>query len=54
MREYRVKLKFIYSDVVYVEAKDKRHAIQKALFDSEEVYESLYSAEVTEDATNES
>lgn len=31
MPKYKVKLKFIYSDIVHVEAENQKHAIQEAL-----------------------
>jgi len=53
MKKYKVKLDFIYSDTVYVEAEDEKNAIEKALDECEEVWTCFHDAEVTEDFTNE-
>lgn len=47
--KYRVKLIFKYSDVVHVEADSEIEAIEKAMPECQEVYESWYDAEVTEE-----
>jgi hypothetical protein len=47
--KYRVKLIFKYSDVVHVDAKDEKEAVSLALDECEEMYESFYDAEVTEE-----
>ena len=46
--KYKVKLIFKYSDVVHVEADadSEKEAIEKALQDCHETYESFYDAEV--------
>ena len=44
--KYRVTLKFLYSDVVHVEADSKREAEQKALAECEEAYECFYESKV--------
>lgn len=46
--KYEVKLLFIYSDVVYVEANTEKEAIEKALPECQEGYESFYDAIVIE------
>ncbi len=43
----KVKLTFQYSDVVYVEAGSEKEAIQKALTECNEQYESFSDAHVT-------
>ena len=53
MKRYKVKLDFIYSDTVYVEAEDEKQATIKALDNCEEVFSCFYDSEVTEDFTNE-
>ena len=47
--KYKVKLTFLYSDIVHVEADDKKEAIERALYEAQEEYESFYDADVTED-----
>lgn len=49
MTKYKVKLIFKYSDIVHVEAKDEKEAIAKALEECDEVFESFYDTEVTEE-----
>lgn len=49
IKKYRVKLTFKYSDVVYVEAFSEKEAIENALADCNEQYESFYDASVTEE-----
>jgi len=44
--KYKVKLIFKYSDVVHVDADSEEEAIEKALQDCHEKYESFYDAEV--------
>ena len=44
--KYEVKLIFKYSDVVHVEADTEKEAIELALNDCQEEYESFYDAEV--------
>ena len=46
MMRYKVKLIFKYSDIVHVEAETEKEAIEKALQDCDEQYESFYDAEV--------
>lgn len=46
MTKYKVKLIFKYSDVVHVEAKTEKEAINKALEECHEQYESFYDAKV--------
>lgn len=48
-KKYRVKLIFIYSDVVHVEAKSEKEAIEKAMENCNEEFESFYDAEVREE-----
>jgi len=50
MNPYKVKLIFKYSDVVYVKASSEKEAIEKALAECQEEYESFYDAEVDIDA----
>lgn len=49
MSIYKVKLMYMYSDTVEVEADSKDEAIEKASKDEtiEEVFESFYDAEAT-------
>lgn len=49
MKKYRVRLVFMYSDVVHVEADNKEDAIEKAMDECEEQYECFYDASVTEE-----
>jgi hypothetical protein len=49
MKKYRVKLEFIYSDVVHVEAKNKEDAVKEALLDCSEEYEKFYDARIREE-----
>ena len=49
MKKYAVKLIFKYSDIVHVKAENEKEAIQKALDDCHEEYESWYDAEVKEE-----
>ena len=46
MKKYKVKLIFKYSDVVHVEAEDEQKAIECALDECDEQFESFYDAEV--------
>ena len=46
---YKVKVIFKYSDIVHVEANNKKEAVQKALKECSEEYESFYDAEVEEE-----
>ena len=48
MKEYKVKLIFKYSDVVYVNAENEKEAVEYALPQCMEEYESFYDAKVTE------
>lgn len=54
-REYTVKLTFIYSDTVKIEASNKDEAIHKASFIAEETYDYAYDSEIlsVEAMTNE-
>ena len=47
--KYKVKLVFVYTDIVHVEAKDEKEAIEKALPECQEQYESFYDAIVEEE-----
>lgn len=47
--KYKVKLVFKYSDTVHVDADDEKTAIQQALEECSEQYESFYDAEVEPD-----
>ena len=47
--KYCVKLKFIYSDTVHVEAENEKDAIDKALDDCHEEYECFYDYKVEEE-----
>ena len=49
MTAYRVKLTFKYSDVVHVQAMDRRDAETKALEQCREEYECFYDSEITEE-----
>ena len=49
MDKYKVKLIYKYSDTVHVEAFSKEEAIEKALEECDEKYESFYDAEVSYD-----
>lgn len=51
MKKYKVRLVFKYSDVVHVEANSEKEAIEKAMVDCDEQYESFVEAVVREDAT---
>mgnify|MGYP000191402876 CR=1 FL=1 len=48
-QKYKVKLIFKYSDTVYVSAENEKKAVEKALMDCDEQYESLYDAQVSLD-----
>jgi hypothetical protein len=50
--EYRVKLIFKYSDVVYVTANSEKEAIEKALPEAKEEYETFYDAIVSEEISD--
>jgi len=49
MPKYKVYLVFKYSDTVHVEAETEKEAITKAVDECQEMYESFYDAEVTEE-----
>lgn len=49
LKKYKVKLKFIYSDIVHVEAENEKQAIEIAFGDCCEQYENFYDAEVAEE-----
>ena len=49
MKNYRVKLMFVYSDVVHVEARNEDDAIKEAMLHCQEEYEFFYDAEVDEE-----
>ena len=49
MNNYKVKLTFKYSDTVYVKADTEKEAIEQALQECEEQYESFYDADVSDD-----
>lgn len=49
MTKYEVKLTFKYSDIVHVEAENKKQAIEMALEECNEQYESFYDADVKEE-----
>ena len=44
--KYKVKIRFIYSDIVEVEAGTKKEAVSFALDDCQEEYEYFYDATV--------
>ncbi len=46
--KYKVKLIFLYTDTVEVEADNKKDAVDKATDNCEEQYECFYDAEVSE------
>lgn len=48
IKEYRVKLTYLYSDTVRVSAKSQQEAIDLAQEIVDEQYEAWYDAEVTE------
>ena len=49
MPKYKVELKFIYSDIVHVEAEDESDAILEAMKDCHEQYECFYEHFVIEE-----
>ncbi len=49
MPKYKVKLEFIYSDTVHVEAEDRRKAIKLALEECHEDYDYFYDSTVEEE-----
>lgn len=49
MPDYKVKLKFIYSDVVHVEAESEEQAIEIAMPFCQAEYECFLDAEVEEE-----
>ena len=49
MTKYKVKLIFKYSDTVHVESKDEKQAVELALAECHEQYESFYDAKVEEE-----
>jgi len=49
MKKYKVKLIFKYSDIVHVEAEDEQEAIELAMKDCYEQFESFYDTEVEEE-----
>lgn len=49
MSKYRVKLKFIYSDVVHVEADNEEEAEGEAMKHCQEEYECYYDCEIEEE-----
>lgn len=46
MDKYKVKLSFIYSDVVHVEADNAKDAERKALEECREEYECFYNSDI--------
>ncbi len=46
MTKYEIKLTFKYSDIVHVEAENEKEAIEKAMKECEEQYESFYDVDV--------
>ena len=49
--KYKVKLRFIYSDICHVEADNEEEAEGKALLCCQEEYESYYDCSVEEETT---
>jgi hypothetical protein len=49
MKKYAVKLMFIYSDIVHVEATDSKEAERLALGECQEEFEKYYDCETTEE-----
>jgi hypothetical protein len=49
MPKFRVKLIFKYSDVIHVEAKDEKDAIEKAFGECNEQFECFEDAEITKE-----
>ena len=49
MPKYRVKLEFIYSDVVHVEAENEEMAEESAMLACNEEYECYHDCTVTEE-----
>ena len=47
--KYKVKLSFVYSDIVHVEAEDEKEAIKKAIEECEEEYEYFYDSETEQE-----
>ena len=47
--KYKVKLVFKYSDIVHVEADNEEEAIEKAMDECQEEYESFYDSIVEEE-----
>ena len=47
--KYKVKLIFKYSDIVHVEADTEEEAVEAALKESDEQYDSFYDTEVEEE-----
>ncbi len=47
--KYAVKLKFIYSDTVHVEADNEKEAEAKAIEHCQEEYEAYYSCDIEEE-----
>lgn len=51
MTDYKVKLKFIYSDIVHVEAENEEQAIEIAMPFCQAEYECFLDAEVEKENT---
>ena len=49
MKKYKVKVSFIYSDIVHVEAENEKDATQKAIEECHEEYECFYDAKVDDE-----
>ena len=49
MPKYKVKLTFLYSDIIHVEANSEKEALQKAAQECHEEYEAFYDVEVEEE-----
>ena len=47
--KYRVKLIFLYSDIVHVEAENREEAERKAFDECQEEYECFYNSEIEEE-----
>ena len=49
MKKYKVKLIFLYSDTLHIEAEDEEGAETKALDICQEKYECYYDSEIIEE-----
>ena len=51
MTKYKVKLMFLYSDTIHVEAENEKEAISKAFDECHEECESFYDFDVEQEAS---